>query len=67
MSLFKSFVIPSLIYKWFYSDEKDKTKTDQQHVMSQDELLDQTSEDSFPASDPPGHFSKSIEDHEAHS
>lgn len=37
-------------------------KNDQSHVMSEEEKLDQTLEDSFPASDPPGHFAKSEED-----
>ena len=32
------------------------------HVASDDEKLDQMLEDSFPASDPPGHISKSAED-----
>ncbi|HXH29292.1 MAG TPA: hypothetical protein VNJ01_00640 [Bacteriovoracaceae bacterium] len=41
-------------------------KDDQQHVMSDDEKLDQSLEESFPASDPPGHFSKSTEDKISH-
>jgi hypothetical protein len=39
---------------------------DQQHVMSEEELLDETIKESFPASDPPGHFSKSAKDKELH-
>lgn len=35
---------------------------DQDHVMSDDEKLDEAIEESFPASDPPGHISKSAED-----
>lgn len=35
---------------------------DQMHVMSDDEKLDEAIEESFPASDPPGHISKSAED-----
>ncbi len=35
---------------------------DQLHVMSDDEKLDEAIEESFPASDPPGHISKSAED-----
>ncbi len=35
---------------------------DQEHVMSEDEKLDEAIEESFPASDPPGHISKSEED-----
>ena len=38
------------------------SRDDQQHVMGQEELLDETIEDSFPASDPPGYHSKSTED-----
>ncbi len=35
---------------------------DQERVMSDDEKLDEAIEESFPASDPPGHISKSAED-----
>ena len=37
-------------------------KADQNHVMSDDEKIDEAVEESFPASDPPGHISKSAED-----
>jgi hypothetical protein len=37
-------------------------RDDQKHVMTEEELLDETIDDSFPASDPPGHYSKSAED-----
>lgn len=40
------------------ADDKDS----QQRVMSDDEKLDEAIEESFPASDPPGHISKSAED-----
>lgn len=41
-------------------------RDDQKHVMGREEALDQTIDDSFPASDPPGHFSKSMEDYKQH-
>ncbi len=41
-------------------------ENDQTHVMSQEELLDEELWESFPASDPPGHFSKSSVDRELH-
>ena len=44
----------------------DCARDDQQHVMTEEELLDETIDDSFPASDPPGHYSKSLEDRLLH-
>lgn len=41
-------------------DEKEE------HVMSDDERLDEAIDESFPASDPPGHISKSYEDRRSH-
>lgn len=38
----------------------------QERVMSDDEKLDEAIEESFPASDPPGHISKSAEDLKQH-
>jgi hypothetical protein len=52
---------------YFVSPHIESDKGDQQRVMTSDESLDQTLEDSFPASDPPGHFSKTIEDRVMHS
>jgi len=57
----KRFTIPWLIQPTYNSN-----KDDQQHVMTEEELLDQTLEVSFPASDPPGHISKSSEDRILH-
>lgn len=34
--------------------------------MTEDEQVDQAGDESFPASDPPGHFSKSLEDKTLH-
>ncbi len=39
-----------------------EAKEEDPHLMSDDEKLDQAIEESFPASDPPGHISKSAED-----
>jgi hypothetical protein len=41
-------------------------ENDQTHVMTEDELLDEELKETFPASDPPGHFSKSAVDRELH-
>lgn len=37
-----------------------------EHAMSEEEKLDEAIDESFPASDPPGHISKSYEDKRAH-
>lgn len=43
------------------------TKKDEQtHLMTEEEKLDEEIDESFPASDPPGHFSKSLRDKELH-
>jgi hypothetical protein len=44
----------------------ESAKDDQQHVMCDDEKLDEAIEESFPSSDSPGHLSKSKEDKNLH-
>lgn len=51
---------------YFISNQKEIEKGDQQRVMTSDESLNQTLEDSFPACNPPGHISKTIEDRVMH-
>lgn len=47
--------------------QKSKNKShDQSRVMTEEEKLDEELRESFPASDPPGHFSKSKEDQDLH-
>ncbi len=51
---------------WRKFQDDTSAADDQQHVMTEEELLDETIKESFPASDPPGHFSKSAKDKELH-
>lgn len=43
-----------------------ESRNAQDHAFTDDELLDQEGVESFPASDPPGHRSKSKEDKKTH-
>lgn len=53
------------IWKKFRNDVANE-EGDQKHVMTEDEMLDESIKESFPASDPPGHFSTSAMDKELH-
>lgn len=45
-----------------FHPEASQRENDQSQLMTEDEKLDEALEESFPASDPPGHISKSAED-----
>lgn len=59
---FKDFVKPN--EKGNYHPERVADAQD--HAMSDEEKLDEAIAESFPASDPPGHISKSNEDKISH-
>lgn len=48
------------------SHHPESAKDDQQHVISDDEKLEEAIEESYPMSDPPGHLAKSREDKNLH-
>lgn len=52
----------------FKKDVKEiwSKKEEPTQLMTEEEKLDEEIDESFPASDPPGHFSKSLRDKELH-
>lgn len=71
MSMFQSFIVkfknmikPNETSK--FHPESQVLENDEQHVMSDDEKLDEAIAESMIASDPPGHISKSAEDRNLH-
>jgi hypothetical protein len=60
--------IGKIAYGNSYQNQKDIDEDEEEtHVMSEDEMLDEEIMESFPASDPPGHISKSAVDKQSHS
>lgn len=54
-------------WKKLHKEVENKDQyNDQSRVMTQEEKLDEELRETFPASDPPGHFAKSKEDRNFH-
>lgn len=49
-----------------FGSKHPETRDEEIQLMTDDEKLDEEIEESFPASDPPGHISKSAEDLKYH-
>lgn len=47
-------------------EEEAEEEKDEEQLMTEEEMVDETIWESFPASDPPGHISKSKVDRESH-
>lgn len=60
LKVFFADTVREFLYPWFYYEART---TD---LLSPEESLDEAIDESFPASDPPGHFSKSTEDRVMH-